>query len=152
MMNRLFAVACLFLAAGVLASAQANEEKEAAFDAKCPVSGAAAKKDVTADYKEKKVHLCCDKCKAAFEKDSSKFVTRANHQLVHTKQYKQAKCPLSGAPCKKDFAVKVSETDVYFCCNNCKGKAAGASGDDQLALIFGEEPFKKGFEVVKTDN
>ena len=151
-MRMIVATTCLLLMAGLCVSAGANEEKEANFSAKCPVSGADAKQDVTAAYMEKKVHLCCDKCKAAFEKDSAKYAVKANHQLVETKQFKQAKCPLSGGPCKKDFAVKVSSTEVYFCCDKCQGKVAGASGDDQLALVFATDAFKKGFTAVEKKN
>lgn len=127
----------------------AAEKKEAKFTAKCPVSGQKAKKEAATAYKEKEVYFCCDKCKAAFEADNTKYTTRANHQLVQTKQYKQAKCPFSGGDLNKDTAIKVAAVTVKFCCNNCKGKAESKKGDEQIALIFSDDAFKKGFVAKK---
>jgi YHS domain-containing protein len=148
--------AVLSLAAALLAlfaaSGSAEDKKEEAkFSAKCPVSGADAKKEQHASYKDKEVYFCCEKCKAAFEADNKKFAVKANHQLVHTKQFVQVKCPLSGGPLNKEQVVKVGEVEVAFCCDKCKGKTAGAKGDEQLALVFSDEAFKKGFEAPKEE-
>lgn len=115
------------------------------FTAKCPVSGAAAKKEQSTKYKEKEVYFCCEKCKAAFEADNTKFTVKANHQLVQTKQYRQAKCPFSGGDLNKEMVTKVNGVNVQFCCDKCKGKADSATTDEQLTMIFGEDAFKKGF-------
>jgi YHS domain-containing protein len=122
---------------------------EAKFTAKCPVSGKAAIKECSAAYAKKDVYFCCAKCKAAFEADNTKFTTKANHQLYQTKQYRQTKCPISGSKLNKDTMVKVAGTRVRFCCAKCKAKAEAASGDDQIAMVFGAEAFKKGFVVRK---
>jgi YHS domain-containing protein len=153
-MMRHFAVLALaFSAIGLVAAVPASEEKKAEekFSAKCPVSGADAKKEQAAKYKDHEVYFCCEKCKAAFEKDSTKFVAKANHQLVETKQFVQVKCPLSGGPINKEQTVKVAGIDVAFCCDKCKGKTAEAKGDDQIAMVFGDDAFKKGFEAPKKD-
>ena len=99
-MNRrlsiLSALTCAFLLTVSVADDKPKQDKpvkkaEAKFTAKCPVSGAAAKKEQATAYKEKEVYFCCEKCKAAFEADNAKYATKANHQLVQTKQFKQKK-------------------------------------------------------------
>jgi hypothetical protein len=67
-----------------------------------------------------------------------------------TGQAKQAKCPLSGGDLKDGTEVTIHGAKVKFCCNNCKGKAEKATGDEQVNLVFGEDAFKKGgFKVSK---
>ncbi|MEC9093310.1 MAG: hypothetical protein VX438_11425 [Planctomycetota bacterium] len=105
----------------------------------------AAKEAKAADYKGGKVYVCCGGCLGKFKKDPEKYSTMANHQLVHTKQYKQAKCPLSGGPSKAAHAVEVGGVKVAFCCGNCEGKVAKAKGKAQVDLVFGDKSFKKGF-------
>ncbi|MBM4076010.1 MAG: hypothetical protein FJ267_10235 [Planctomycetes bacterium] len=138
------------LFAGVMAVglvAYAAEEK--AFKASCPVSGKAALKDKTADYKGAKVYFCCGGCPGAFSKDTAKYANKANHQLVATGQATQTKCPLSGGKLNPDASVEVSGVKVGFCCDKCKGKVNEAKGDEQVALCFKDEAFAKGFEVKK---
>jgi len=125
------------------------EKEEAKFTAKCPVSGADAKKEQSAKYKDKDVYFCCEKCKAAFEADSAKYATKANHQLVQTKQFKQTVCPLSGGKLNKEESVKVDGVKVTFCCDKCKGAIEAATKEEQLTKIFAEEVFAKSFAVKK---
>lgn len=125
-------------------------KEEATFTAKCPVSGADAKKEQSAKYKEKDVYFCCEKCKAAFETDSAKYATKANHQLVQTKQFKQTSCPLSGGKLNKEESVKVDGVKVTFCCEKCKGAIDSSSKEDQLTKIFAEEVFAKSFTAKKS--
>jgi YHS domain-containing protein len=137
------------VAGGVLIAAEAtkvNLEK-----VKCPVSGKAVKADATADYKNAKVYFCCQNCPKAFAKDAKKFATKANMQLVQTKQAKQVACPISGKDVK-DAVAKVAGLEIGLCCNNCKGKVDKAEGDDKLALVFAEKPFEKGFKVPKKED
>ncbi len=117
----------------------------------CPVSGKAVKAESSVDYKGGKVYFCCDKCPAAFEKDTAKFATKANMQLVATGQAKQVKCPITGKELNPATEIKVDGVPVTLCCNNCKGKVSKAEGDEQLNLVFGDDAFKKGFEVQKTE-
>ena len=140
------AVASLFAFALVVSAEEAAQDVVL----KCPVSG----KDigsVTADYKGGEVALCCANCKAAFEKDATKFAVKANHQLVASKQAKQVKCPFTGGKLNPAATVSVAGTDVAFCCNNCKGKASKAEGDELLTLLFSDKAFEKGFEVKKEE-
>lgn len=135
---------CLMTAMAVVGFA---EEKE--FKATCPVLGKEAKKEFSADYKGAKVYFCCEKCQAAFGKDQATYTVKANAQLVQTGQAKQTKCPFSGHALNPDIKVKVGETDVGFCCNSCKNSVSKLKGDDQMAAVFADKPFQKGFEVNK---
>jgi YHS domain-containing protein len=122
------------------------------FSAQCPVSGEDASKEQAAEYRGKEVYFCCADCKAAFEKDSKKFSTKANHQLVQTRQFVQTKCPLSGGDLNKDQSIKVNGVKVAFCCEKCKGSMEEASKDDQLTKIFANEVFAKSFEAKKKED
>jgi YHS domain-containing protein len=117
------------------------------FKAKCPVSGAPAKKESAVDYKGGKVYFCCDGCPASFKKDTAKYAAKANQQLVVTGQAKQAKCPLTGGKCNPAAALEVGGVQACFCCDGCKGKVAKASAEDQVKMVFDDEAFAKGFKV-----
>ncbi len=113
----------------------------------CPVSGKAADMAVAVDYNGGKVYMCCPGCPGVFKKDTAKFAAKANQQLVVTGQAEQVGCPLSGGKVNADTTVELCGVKVGFCCNGCKGKATKAEGDVQLAMLFGEKAFKKGFKV-----
>jgi len=152
MLRRFAAGTMVLIAAMMLVTAQADDSaspdtQAMKFEAKCPVSGTKAKEDQTAEYKDAKVYFCCGKCKAAFEKDSKKHALKANAQLVSTGQYVQKKCPFTGGPMK--LKLKVAGVDIQVCCDKCKKKASEANEADALAMIFGEDSFKKGFEKKK---
>lgn len=134
----------------VLATAYA-EEKVKLDGVKCIVAGTkAAKEDNAVAYKDGKVFFCCMNCPKAFAGDKAKFATKANHQLVATGQAKQGKCPISGKDLDAGTEITVSGAKVAFCCNMCKGKAEGASGDEQLEMLFSDKAFDKaGFKVAK---
>lgn len=121
-----------------------GDEKEE-FSAKCVVSGAPAKEANSVDYKGKKVYFCCQNCPKAFKADPEKFAAKAGAQLLATKQIVQVACPLTGKPVNAEQTVAVGDTKVSFCCGGCKGKASKASGDDLLALVFGD--LAKGFTL-----
>jgi len=156
MTKRLFVSGAAILALCVTTVVNSAEEKnegakkdEKGFKCMCPVSNKAAKKDQKVAYKGKEVYFCCAGCPDAFKKDTAKFAAKANHQLVGTKQAKQAKCPIKGTKCNPKHTVDVAGVKVAFCCPGCKGKAAEASGDDQIALLFGDKTFKKAFKINK---
>ena len=143
-------IACLAVVATLAVTSHADSAKKAKKVA-CPISGkelniADAK---VASYKGAKVYVCCNKCKAAMEKDGSKFATKANYQLLVTGQAKQKKCPMTGRPVNTKMTVKVGGKTVCLCCGGCKGKASKASEKDRLTLLFSDAAFKKGFEIVK---
>lgn len=146
MFRRISLVASLALFAFASSIIAADADKE--FKATCPVAPKkAAKADKSVEYKGGKVYFCCGGCPAAFKKDTAKFAARANMQLVQTHQAKEVKCPLSGADLNPATKIKVGDVEVAFCCNNCKGKAEKATGEEQIELVFGDKAFDKGFKV-----
>jgi len=130
------------------ACAAAAEKK---CSATCPISGKAVNKSVAVDYKGGKVFLCCPGCTGAFKKNTAKYATKANLQLVATGQAKQAKCPLTGGKCNPDTATDVAGVKVCFCCGGCKGKVTKAKGDEQIELLFNDKAFAKAFKVAKAE-
>jgi YHS domain-containing protein len=143
-MKRFVAALCALTL--VIAAVRAADEK---LVGKCPVSGKDIVKDASVDYKGAKVYFCCPGCPDAFKADTAKYASKANQQLVQTKQATQEKCPLSGGKLNPDTAVKVGEVSVTFCCNMCKGKVEKAEGDAQRDLVFADAAFEKGFKVGK---
>ncbi|MDG1895924.1 MAG: hypothetical protein P8J37_13540 [Fuerstiella sp.] len=147
--------ACLALACAAGTFADEKQEKKQTkkkvVAIKCVVAGKEIKiaDAKTVSYRNANVYVCCDNCKAKVEKDSAPFAAKANHQLVRTKQYRQTKCPLSGGPIDKEQKVKVAGQMVRLCCEKCQGKVAEAKGDEQLALVFADAAFDKGFKAVK---
>lgn len=158
MLRQFAAGSFLLTAVMMLATAYADDAatpedgKKKEFSQKCPVSGAKAKEDQTAEYKKGKVYFCCKNCKAAFTKGikkdslSAKHAVNANAQLVSTGQYIQTKCPFTGGPMKTES--EIAGVKVKFCCGNCK-KKADTSDDAGLAKVFSDVGFKKGFEKKK---
>lgn len=138
---------CTVLAVGFFA--YAAEEKAKAFKATCPIANKPAAEDKTADYKGGKVYFCCGNCPKAFEKDTAKYSTKANQQLVATGQATQGKCPISGGKLNPDANLEVGGVKVGFCCDNCKSKVVEAKGDAQAELVFSDAAFAKAFEVKK---
>jgi YHS domain-containing protein len=146
MKTDLLALAAIFCVA--LAVAETSPAADSAgVDLKCPVSGQPADKSHAADFNGGKVYFCCDNCPKAFAKDSAKHAAKANLQLVQTGQLKQVACPFSGQPTDPETAIDVGGVKVAFCCNNCKGKAEKAKGDEQLGMIFSDT--SKGFKAVE---
>lgn len=119
---------------------------------KCVVNPKASAKEANvAEYKGGKVYTCCGGCLAKFKKDSSKFATFANHQLVATKQFKQTKCPISGGKINAEKTAKIAGVKVAFCCGNCLSKVTKAEKlEDKAKIAFAEAAFKKGFAKVET--
>lgn len=152
MKKALLSVACVALVFA-LTSTQAEEKEKKVTKVKCPVAGKEIEisKAVSVSYRKATAYLCCNNCKAKFEKDSTKFATKANHQLFLTSQAKQIKCPISGRDIDATKTVKISDVSVAFCCANCQGKADKAKGDDQLAIAFADKAFDKGFEIPKKE-
>jgi YHS domain-containing protein len=132
------------LVAVMFVSAHSAEDE---FKATCPVSGKAAIKDCHAEFNGGNVYFCCGNCLKAFNEDNTKFVAKANHQLVATKQAKQVACPLSGQKLNDKTAVSINGVEVTFCCENCQGKVK--KSDDQINLVFAKDAFKKAFKVEK---
>lgn len=114
----------------------------------CPVSGQPVDDAFSVKFNDGNVKFCCAKCKAAFEKDSSKFAAKANLQLVASGQAVQKKCVFTGGPINAEKSIDVKGSKVSFCCGNCLAKAQKATPDELLTLTLADAPFKKGFEVT----
>ncbi|HTN75885.1 MAG TPA: hypothetical protein VL096_11590 [Pirellulaceae bacterium] len=138
----LVAMSVLLLSAAAIAAEGLSLE-----GVKCVVAGTKPAKETNAvDYKGGKVFFCCMNCPKAFAADTAKFATKANVQLVATKQATQTACPYTGKPVAEGTTVKVAGVDVGFCCMNCKGKTEKA-GDAATDLVFADAAFEKGFKV-----
>lgn len=142
--SRLLAASVMLLAAPVFAADEVKLD-----GIKCPVSKAPVKAGTEVDYKGGKVYFCCNNCPKAFEKDTAKFATKANMQLVATGQAKQVKCPIAGRALNPDMVVKVDGTDVTLCCAGCKGKLSKASADEKVKMVFEDAAFDKSFKVAE---
>lgn len=136
--------------AGLLAFAVAFASVSIAVDTKvdmdkmkCLILGTPAKADQTSDWKDAKVYFCCGNCLKKFDADKKSFASKANHQLIASKQVAQKACPFTGRDLNKASSVEFKGATVAFCCNNCKGSAEKMSDDDKLAKLFGEEAYEK---------
>lgn len=144
-----YVLAALALAVAGFAYA-ADEKKEDKIDlkgVKCIVSDHDATAEGMIEFKGKKLFFCCEDCPKAFKEDPAKFMTKAAHQLLQTKQALQVACPLSGGKLNPEKTVDVAGVKVAFCCENCQGKAKKLEGAELLALVFGPEALKKGFTL-----
>lgn len=101
------------------------------------------------EFKGAKVFFGCGGCPEAFKRNTAKYTTKANAQLVATNQAKQKACPLSGKATKGEFQMTVAGAKVGFCCGGCKDATSKLAGDAQLEKVFSEAAFKKAFEVKK---
>jgi opacity protein-like surface antigen len=107
----------------------------------------AAKEGNSVEYKGGKVFFCCMNCPKAFAKDTAKFATAANKQLVLTGQAKQVACPLTGKDLADGTQVKVGGAEVSFCCDKCKGAIEKATADEAVEKVFNDKAFDKAFKV-----
>jgi len=130
---------------------------------KCVVEGDRnAVGSATADYKDGKIYLCCDRCARTFSKDAelaedAKFATKANHQLVLTGQYVQKFCPVSGNALDENFGLTVGAVEIGFSGADCQAKIEQLKTiEEKVALLFSDSTFDKAFglkvvEVNLTD-
>ena len=155
----LFGVGLIIALSASLTALSIGDEAEEPIDFEkilCPVSKKKVDESATREHEDCTVYFCCNNCAKAFEDDDEKFLARANHQKVATRQCKQTKCPKSFQDVKASTALEVGGVDVTFCCNKCRGwadeLADGDSIDDQIAKLFGEKVFEKAFEVIEDDD
>ena len=118
---------------------------------KCLFCEMEVSEDAFVEYKGARVFFGCAGCPQAFKENTKKFATKANAQLVATRQALQKACPVSGKPHKKEFELAVGKAKVAFCCPNCKEDTAKLEGDAQLEKVFSEVAFKKAFQVPKRE-
>jgi len=131
------------VATSLTTTAWAADPFENGVDVICPVAGKPAKADKSGEYMGKTVYFCCPGCMKKFTADNAKFATKANHQLVVTKQAIQVGCPISGGPIKAGTEVEVAGVSVGYCCPKCQKKVNEAGDEEKLELSFAN--FAKGF-------
>lgn len=119
---------------------------KAAKDVSCPVSGKPCNESHAVDFAGGKVYFCCPNCPKAFQADSAKFAAKSHQQMVATGQLKQIGCPISGKAVNPSTVIEIGGASVGFCCNNCKGMAEKATGDEQVKLVFGD--ISKSFKAA----
>lgn len=143
-MKRFLAMFCALLITAVTANIDAGPKLDGV---KCPLSGKKVLADKTADYKGGKVFFCCGGCPSAFAKSTSKFATKANHQLVQTGQFKQTLCPFAGKAVNPDKTADVAGVKVAVCCGGCQSKLTKL--EDKITPVFNDATFTKSFAKVK---
>ena len=143
-------VSFVAVAAVVTASIAFAAAKKPA-DCSCPISGQPAKAYKSAELDGGKVYFCCGNCQAAFKKAPEEHAAKAHLQMVATGELVQTGCPFNGRDVNPSTVITIGDAEVGFCCNNCKGKAEKAEGDDQIALVFGDisNGFKTPAELEK---
>lgn len=141
--------AIMVLFAASLTAAPKDAKKDKLDGIKCPVKGVAVKENRSVKYRKAKLYFCCPGCVAKFRKTPTKFVVKANHQLVATGQATQEKCPIRFTKLNPEQSLEVAGTKVLFCSAGCKGKVEKAKGDAQLKLVFNHRTFTKAFRVGK---
>ena len=143
----LSAVALLVCA---VAPAYGDEEKEKAEGEKasvetpvikCPVDGRPVRMDLSAEYKDNKVHFCCPSCVEKFKSDSEPLAEAADAQLkaiAAGAKVNQSACPMCSKPHMtavkrpvKKGLLGVKLADVYFCSDDCA--TAFEKEDDKAA-------------------
>jgi YHS domain-containing protein len=145
--NVLSGFAVLLVAAATVVAAEVKLD-----GVKCVVADRAANPEKSADFRDGKVYFCCGNCAGKFAADPEKFSTKANHQLVATKQFAQKACPFSGGDLNPDTAVKLAGVEVAFCCDNCKGKVESADDEaKKIDMVFNNKAFEKGFAKKKSE-
>jgi YHS domain-containing protein len=144
MLSKILA-ATLLVAISFVGAVEAQQVPEGT---KCFVGGKPAKVEAAADYRGGKVFLCCEHCVETFAKDSTKFATLANHQLVTTGQFEQTGCPVSGGGVDAEQVCEVGGVKVAMCCEKCKAKVDGAATEEEkIELVFANASFEKSFAM-----
>jgi YHS domain-containing protein len=90
---------------GVLEAAEKEVKKEKAVKHSCPMSGKDIDKDKAkfkAEYKGKTYYFCCEKCKAAFEKDPEKCLKASKDKASCCEEKVAYVCPMKQCNVKTD--------------------------------------------------
>jgi YHS domain-containing protein len=97
------------------------------------------------EHKGAKLQFCCEGCVKMFKDTPTKFAVTANHQLVATKQARQEKCPLCGGKTDGKTTTEIAGVKVALCSEGCAKRLADTAAKERPNLIFGAEPFARGF-------
>jgi YHS domain-containing protein len=106
-------------------------------------------KQVSLDYKGKRLYFCCDANVETFKKDPEKHLKEMEALgLTFDASYKpQEKCPVMGGEIKKDLKVEYAGMYIYACCPGCLDKikaepakmvkAMQANGESPILCVGG---------------
>lgn len=97
------------------------ETKPVPVNKKCPITGKPVDAAQSVTFEEQLVAFCCGNCKAAFEKDPSKHVSKVDGLK---RKPVNAKCPVKGTNVNPDHILVHKGKAVGFCCPNCKAAFA----------------------------
>jgi len=103
----------------------------ATINTECPVTGKPIDVAFVALVNDKKVGLCCAKCKSIFEADPETYLAKL---VVQKPSPVNELCPVSGEPIVADYTSLVGEDLVGFCCGKCKA-AFDAAPDEFLKKL-----------------
>jgi hypothetical protein len=113
---------------------------------KCPVDGKEVAQDAFIDWNGVRAHLCCDDCKAKFEKGPAAALKKLNLEVVTIGKLgtfvdlMNQTCPIMGKPAKPNFTTDLSGVRVHYCCGKCPAKAAKDPAATYKALGYGYMP------------
>lgn len=102
-------------------STDKDKEAKAVTNKKCPVSDTDVSESIRVEYKGQYVYMCCDGCKAEFNKDPEKYVAKLSKEDQEAIK-PNTECPVSHEPVNKALFVEYRGRKVYFCCENCVEK------------------------------
>lgn len=118
-------IVVLFLVLASFGPALAGETKYVTDlnNAKCPVLGGDAQKDVYTISKGKVYHFCCASCIPKFKKEPARYMKSvksapADEQTKYEIDGNE-KCPIMGNPVDKNISAVKDEKVYYFCCPGC---------------------------------
>jgi YHS domain-containing protein len=85
----------------------------------CPISGEKIDKKVYSDYQGQRVYLCCDKCKAKFEKDPEKYMAKFEQEGILLENVQKTDPVCGMAITDKKIYRDYKGRRVYFCSEDC---------------------------------
>ncbi len=115
---------------------------------KCVVSGEAASLNYSCPYKQGTVYFNCNASRIQFERRSGEFQTKANHQLVVTRQYVQKYCPIRKERISERSSAEVALAGVAlrFCCSHCREHFQIRHRlQQEIEFVFGPRNFERLF-------
>ena len=86
----------------------------------CPVSNKAVAAGAISSFRGEVIGFCCKNCKAKFDKDPSKFVSKL--AVFKAPVAANKKCPVSGRDLAAGQTSSYQGKVIGFCCKNCKAK------------------------------
>lgn len=148
----LIALACVAVGAIAIAAPKAPTKdpgppKIPLDTARCPVTSGKVSEKFQTEYKGAKLFFADADSLAEFQAGKTKYINKANLQLVATKQYRQTACPLTGRPFNKNFGITIEGTPIYLCCKNCVLMSGKARLVDQLKFFCCDEVFDRQYRA-----